>query len=280
MPGHGRAVEGDTGRQGEMDAFHADRVPNRIHTVHRVSAAALGCFLLLFGVLSFAAPVDFLATSGAVVFGLSTNGLLATVSVIVGAVLVVAASRSGPTASSTLVIFGGLFVISGVANAVVLDTALNIFAFRVSNVVFSLVVGAVLLTLGAYGRFTGRLPDTSPYHGHGHGQTPTAAGDMPDRPLDPQTARALADAERATTEHTATPRQTAGVVAAAAHRTEEDRSRAFAQATAAFDRELPQEGDERGTEGPPRLTERGAGRGIRRHFRRRRARVVSGVPNS
>jgi hypothetical protein len=172
-----------------MDAFHADRVPNRIHTVHRVSAAALGCFLLLFGVLSFAAPVDFLATSGAVVFGLSTNGLLATVSVIVGAVLVVAASRSGPTASSTLVIFGGLFVISGVANAVVLDTALNIFAFRVSNVVFSLVVGTVLLTLGAYGRFTGRLPDTSPYHGHGHGQTPTAAGDMPDRSIHRPPAR-------------------------------------------------------------------------------------------
>src|ERR671921_745827 len=167
-----------------MDAFHADRVPNRIHTVHRVSAAALGCFLLLFGVLSFAAPVDFLATSGAVVFGLSTNGLLATVSVIVGAVLVVAASRSGPTASSTLVIFGGLFVISGVANAIVLDTALNIFAFRVSNVVFSLVVGAVLLTLGAYGRFTGRLPDTSPYHGHGHGQTPTAARPSTRRPRD------------------------------------------------------------------------------------------------
>ena len=262
-----------------MDAFHADRVPNRIHTVHRVSAAALGCFLLLFGVLSFAAPVDFLATSGAVVFGLSTNGLLATVLVIVGAILVVAASRSGPTASSTLVIFGGLFVISGVANAVVLDTALNIFAFRVSNVVFSLVVGAVLLTLGAYGRFTGRLPDTSPYHGHGHGQTPTAAGDMPDRPLDPQTARALADAERATTEHTATPRQTAGVVAAAAYRTEEDRSRAFARrqqhSTASSHRRV--------TSGVPRatrLTERGAGRGIRRHFRRRRARAVSGVPNS
>jgi hypothetical protein len=259
-----------------MDAFHADRVPNRIHTVHRVSAAALGCFLLLFGVLSFAAPVGFLATSGAVVFGLSTNGLLATVSVIVGAVLVVAASRSGPTASSTLVIFGGLFVISGVANAVVLDTALNIFAFRVSNVVFSLVVGTVLLTLGAYGRFTGRLPDTSPYHG----QTTTAAGDMPDRPLDPQTARALADAERSMAEHTATPRQTAGVAAAAAYRTEEDRSRAFAQATAAFDRELPQEDEVRGTDGPPGLTEGGVGRGIRRHFRRRGARAVSGVPNS
>ena len=40
-----------------MDAFHPDRTPNRIHTGHRVSAAALGCFLLLFGVLSFAAPV-------------------------------------------------------------------------------------------------------------------------------------------------------------------------------------------------------------------------------
>ena len=261
-----------------MDAFHADRAPNRIHTVHRVSAAALGCFLLLFGVLSFAAPVGFLATSGAVVFGLSTNGLLATVSVIVGAVLVAAAIRSGPTASSALVIFGGLFVISGVANAIVLGTALNIFAFRVSNVVFSLVVGTVLLTLGAYGRFTGRLPDTSPYHGHEH--TTTAAGDMPDRPVDPQTARALADAERATAEHTATPRQNAGVAAAAAYRTEEARSRAFAQTTAAFDREIPQEGEQRGTEGPPGLAKRGARREIRRHLRRRRARAASGVPNS
>jgi hypothetical protein len=218
-----------------MDAFHPDQTPNRIHTVHRVSAAALGCFLLLFGVLSFAAPVGFLATSGAVVFGLSTNGLLATVSVIVGAVLVVAAVRSGLTASSTLVTIGGLFVISGVANAVVLDTALNIFAFRVSNVVFSLVVGTVLLTLGAYGRFTGSLPDTSPYHG----DATTEDGEAPDRPVDPQTARALADAERATAEHTATAQQAAGVAAAAAYRTEEDRSRAFAEATANFDRKVP-----------------------------------------
>jgi Domain of unknown function (DUF4383) len=218
-----------------MDAFHPDQTPNRIHTVHRVSAAALGCFLLLFGVVSFAAPVGFLATSGAVVFGLSTNGLLATVSVIVGAVLVVAAVRSGLTASSTLVTIGGLFVISGVANAVVLDTALNIFAFRVSNVVFSLVVGTVLLTLGAYGRFTGSLPDTSPYHG----DPTTAVGDTPDRPVDPQTARALADAERATAEHAATAQQAAGVAAAAAYRTEEERSRAFAEAMADFDRKVP-----------------------------------------
>lgn len=224
-----------------MDAFHPDRKPNRIHTVHRISAAALGCFLLLFGVVSFAAPVGFLATTGAVVFGLSTNGLLATVSVIVGAVLVFAAVRSGPTASSMLVVIGGLFVVSGVANAVVLDTALNFFAFRVSNVLFSLVVGTLLLTLGAYGRFTGSLPDTSPYHG----DATADAGDTPDRPVDPQTARALADAERATAEHAATAKQAAGVAAAAAYRTEEDRSRAYAEATAAFDAETQTAGERR-----------------------------------
>ena len=218
-----------------MDKFHPDQQPNRIHTVHRISAAALGCFLLVFGIFSFAAPVGFLTTTGAVVFGLSTNGLLATVSVIVGAVLVFAAFRSGPTASTVLVVIGGLFVLSGVLNAVVLDTALNVFAFRVSNVVFSLVVGAVLLTLGAYGRFTGSLPDNSPYHGD------AMAGEHPDRPVDPQTARALADAERATTEHAATARQAAGVAAAAAYRSEEERSRAFAEATAAFDAGHPGE---------------------------------------
>ena len=222
-----------------MDAFHPDRQPNRIHTVHRISAAALGCFLLVFGVVSFTAPVGFLATTGAVVFGLSTNGLLATVSVIVGAILVFAAFRSGPTASTTLVIVGGLFVVSGVANAVVLDTALNVFAFRVSNVLFSLVVGTVLLTLGAYGRFTGHLPDTSPYHGHATAGT----GETPDRPVDPQTARALAEAERAMTEHAATPKQAAGVAAAAAYRSEEERSRAFAEASAAFDTQNEEEGE-------------------------------------
>jgi hypothetical protein len=215
-----------------MDKFHPDRAPNRIHTVHRASAGVLGCFLILFGVLSFGAPVRFLATSGPVVLGLSTNGLLGTVSVVVGAVLVVAAFRGGPTASSTLVMIGGLFVLSGVANAVVLGTSLNIFAFRISNVVFSLVVGLVLLILGAYGRFTGRLPDSSPYHG----DASVAPGYGPDRPVDTQTARALADAERAVAEHGATPAQRAGVAAAVAYRSEEDRSRAFAEAMAAFER--------------------------------------------
>lgn len=105
-----------------MDAFHPDEAPHRIHIVHRVSAAALGGFLLLFAGLGLAAPVGFLSTGGAVVMGLSTNGLLATVSFVVGVVLVVAAVRGGPAASTASVVVGALFLLSGVVNALILDT--------------------------------------------------------------------------------------------------------------------------------------------------------------
>lgn len=96
-------------------------------------------------------------------------------------------------------------------------------AFRVGNVVFSLVVGAVLLTLGAYGRFAGSVPRSSPYSS----DVDPSPSDAPPRPVDPEVAQALAHAERAVAEHHATPAQAAGVEAALRHRTGEDRSRAF-----------------------------------------------------
>lgn len=55
---------------------------------------------------------------------------------------------------------GAAFLLSGMANVLVLDTPLNVLAFGMSNVIFSLLAGAVLLFLGAYGRFTGASPGT------------------------------------------------------------------------------------------------------------------------
>ncbi|MBN9799626.1 hypothetical protein DMP15_20520 [Pseudonocardia sp. UM4_GMWB1] len=50
-----------------------------------------------------------------------------------------------------------------VVGVLVLPTSWNILAFGTSNVVFSLVSGALLLVLGAWGRFTGGLPPGNPY---------------------------------------------------------------------------------------------------------------------
>jgi hypothetical protein len=82
---------------------------------------------------------------------------------LVGAALVAAALRGGPVASTTMAAVGVLFLFSGLVNLTVLGTSMNLFAFRWSNVVFSLAVGVVLLLSGTYGRVSGGLAADNPY---------------------------------------------------------------------------------------------------------------------
>lgn len=207
-----------------MSVLHPDRASHPIHTVHRIGALLLGGFLLVFGIVGLTRTTEFMSTFGTRVFGLSTNGLLAAISVIVGLTLLAAAVRGGPSSSTVLIVVGVLFLLSGLANVLTLGTTMNVLAFAPANIVFSLVVGAALLFVGAYGRITGRLPADSPY----------ADGELtrvrPEVPRYGPADQELADAERAVAQGVATPEQSRGVRAAAEHRTPEDRSRAFRDA--------------------------------------------------
>lgn len=104
-----------------------------------------------------------LTTSGAVVMGLTTNGLLSVISLLVGLILIGAAVRGGHLASTISMITGIGFIVSGLGNMFVLSTQMNVLAFSLTNVFSSLVVGSFLLFLGAYGRFSGALPAENPY---------------------------------------------------------------------------------------------------------------------
>lgn len=106
-----------------------------------------------FGSLGLVNRLAMFSTNGGHVLGLSSNGLLSVISLVVGAVLIGAAVRGGRAASTVTVTVGAAFLLSGMANVLVLDTPLNVLAFGMSNVIFSLLAGAVLLFLGAYGRF-------------------------------------------------------------------------------------------------------------------------------
>lgn len=197
---------------------------NRVHTVHRAGAAGLGGFLVAFGLAGLTLGAGFLATSGPIVMGLSTNGLLSTLSLVVGVVgvvLVGAAVRGGQVASTVSVAVGTLFLASGIVNALVLDTSLNMLAFRMANVVFSLLVGAALLYVGAYGRFTVDLPASSPY------ARERTRVELPVHRTDGALERAMAAAERAVALHVATVDQARRVAAASAFRTAEARRAAF-----------------------------------------------------
>ena len=136
--------------------------------LHRVGAVVFGLGLAGFGILGLWAGPEMFSTTGPTVLGMSSNGLLAVISIAVGTVLVAAGISGGRRASTILVIAGAAFVLSGLVNTLVLGTSLNLLAFQMSNVVFSFVAGALLLFLGAWGRFTGRLPDDNPYRQERH----------------------------------------------------------------------------------------------------------------
>jgi hypothetical protein len=194
---------------------------SRLDTVHRVGAILFGLGLWVFGILGLVNRLDPFSLTGAPVLGLSSNGLLSVISLVVGGILIAAAVRGGRTASTVTVTVGTLFVLSGL---------LNVLAFRMSNVIFSLVAGALLLFLGAYGRFTGGLPEDNQYRAERHG-----THDAEDVPLptvfrdaeDVIAARELAEAERAVAQHAASPAQADGVAAAMKSRRAEDRVQAW-----------------------------------------------------
>jgi hypothetical protein len=199
--------------------------------VHRIGAVAVALVILVFGVLGFADGLAFFSTSGQPVLGMSSNGLLSTISVLTAAVLIAAAVYGPRVASTVMTVIGALFLLSALANLALLRTDLNILAFEMSNVGFSVAAGLVLLVLGAYGRFSGHLPADSPYAR----QAAEAAAEPPDAPATPaerEAERAMRAAEIAVVNRTATPEQQRRVTAMAAVSSRLDRRRVWME----FDR--------------------------------------------
>ena len=199
-------------------------MPRQLDHVHRVGAVVFGLGIGTFGVLGFVNRLDMFSTTGRPVLGLSSNGLLSTISVVVAVILIAAGLRGGRTASTVLVVIGAAFVASGLVNTLVLGTSLNLLAFEIPNVVFSFVAGALLLFLGAWGRFTGRLPDDNPYRQERHhDDRPDALPTTFHDPDDIRAARELADAERAVAQHAAPPETAARIDALRQVRSSEER---------------------------------------------------------
>jgi Domain of unknown function (DUF4383) len=188
-----------------VDAADRPGVDQRVYVVQRLGAVAVGLILLVFGLLGATGGVPFLATDGERYLGMSSNGLLSVLSLVVAAVLVSAALAGPRVASTVMIVLGVLFLVSGLIHLAVLQTTFNVLAFRMSNVVFSSAVGLLLLLLGAYGRISGNLPADSPY---AHPRAPVV--EPPDRPVTPEEVAAEAamrEAEVAVVQHRATDDQ-------------------------------------------------------------------------
>jgi hypothetical protein len=198
----------------------------RVFAVQRAGAVTVALVILVFGLLGFAGGLDFFSTSGEPVLGMSSNGLLSTISVITAVVLVLAAVRGPRVASTIMIIVGSLFIVSALANLAVLRTGLNVLAFEMSNVAFSAVAGLALLLLGAYGRLTGNLPPDSPYAGSRALPDPEPP-EYPTTPAEFAAERAMRDAEIAVVNHVATADQRRRVAAMARVHSRPDRRRVW-----------------------------------------------------
>ncbi|MGH3909870.1 MAG: DUF4383 domain-containing protein [Pseudonocardiaceae bacterium] len=181
----------------------------RLDRVHRDGAVAAGLGLWVFGILGLVNQLEFLSTQGQSVLGLSSNGLLSVISLIVGTVLVGAGTRGGHQASTVTAVIGALFLLSGLGNLAVLDTTANLLAFRMPNVVFSLIVGMLLLFLGLYGRVSGGLSADNPYYQARHRISTADSGGLFEDigQHHGQDEQALIEAEIAVAEGHATPAQ-------------------------------------------------------------------------
>lgn len=150
---------------------------NPLNRVYRFGAGFIGLGLLIFGVLGYFNQLAFFDTAGAdKVAGLSTNVVLSTISVVVGLALIGGAVAGGNISAELNAVIGALFLLSGLANLALLRTAYNILNFSMVNVIFSFVVGMLLLTFGLYGRVSGGLPPDNPYYRARHGLDPQTGG--------------------------------------------------------------------------------------------------------
>ncbi|QUH01272.1 DUF4383 domain-containing protein [Saccharopolyspora erythraea] len=197
--------------------------------IYRIGAAIFGAGLLAFGVLGLANQLPFLSTEGAVLLGLSSNGLLSVISILVGAILIGAAVWGGAIASTTTTVIGVLFFVSGLANLAVMETPFNLLAFRWPNVIFSLVAGMLLTFLGTYGRIAGRLPEDNPYYRYRHHEPPPDEEPVEEVTNEVPSASddELTEAEMAFAEGHPTPKQERMVRADAWRHQQEERRRAY-----------------------------------------------------
>ena len=203
----------------------------RVLVVHRVGAVLVALVLLVFGLLGFAGGLAYFSTTGGRVLGLSSNGLLSTISVLTAAVLIAAAVRGPRIASTVMMAIGVLFLLSALANLAVLNSPFNLLAFRLTNVFFSIGAGLLLLLLGAYGRVSGNLPADNPYvHGRPGRPGPpdgSVADELPWTMEELDAERAMRQAEVAVVQRTATAEQRRRVEAMARVRGRAERRRVW-----------------------------------------------------
>jgi hypothetical protein len=119
-------------------------------SVNRLLGYVLGAVYLLIGALGFAVTggVGFAAQDGNTLLGFEVNPLHNIVHLLVGAVLLLGASRGVAAARSANIAVGGTYLAVGIIGLFILDSSANILALNSADNVLHLVSAAALLGAG------------------------------------------------------------------------------------------------------------------------------------
>jgi hypothetical protein len=147
-----------------------------LRPLYRFLAALTGLYVLVFGIVGLVQSGShaLFSRDHIVALGLRTNMAFSLLSILMGLV-VVAAAVIGRNADFAVFLFGGMvFLVSGMAMLVVLQTSLNVLNFTVATCVVSFVIGLVLVTAGLYGR-SGTAEEREAQEHHRHTREPATA---------------------------------------------------------------------------------------------------------
>lgn len=129
-------------------------INHRLAGFYRFLTALAAIFLLTFGIIGAAQTWGdtFFDRGDVTALGLRTNLAFSTLSVVVGAIVLLGALVGGNTAYHLNLFGGSVFWLAGLVMLAVLHTEANLLNFRVSTCIVSFLIGTALFLAGLYGR--------------------------------------------------------------------------------------------------------------------------------
>jgi uncharacterized protein DUF4383 len=130
-------------------------VNHPLRPLYRIMVGIIGGYSLLFGI------VGVTQTRGTALFaqahlpwvlGLRTNPAFAFLSVVSGAILLIAAAIGRNVGALVYLVGGLIFMTVGVLELALLQTDVNVLGFTMTTCIVSFVFGSVALAAGLYGR--------------------------------------------------------------------------------------------------------------------------------
>lgn len=156
-------------------------INHRMRGLWRVLATLSGLYVLIFGIVGVLQTrgMGTFAIHGKRVLGLTTNPGFAILSIVVGAVIVLASLIGRNVDVPINLLLSLVFMLAGMFSLLFLRSSLNYLAYSLTNCLVSYLIGIILYMAGMYGRVSRRAPAGADHPGQ----------PLPDRPGVPEADR-------------------------------------------------------------------------------------------